>query len=85
MKVWKVVEQCLKECVGEKATDRYRLTNSNVNIPVVFVEKLIELVLEDVASLVEDMDDGSRNPENAMIQDIKKKILNLYAEEENEL
>jgi hypothetical protein len=85
MKVWKVVEQCLKECVGEKETDCYRLTNSNVNIPTVFVEKLIELVLEDVASLVEDMDDGSRNPENAMIQDIKKKILNLYAEEENEL
>jgi hypothetical protein len=76
MKIEDIVEQCLKECVGEKSTDRYRISNSNISIPVVFVEKLVELVIGDILSIIEDMDDGSRDSYNITIQDVKRKIIN---------
>ena len=80
MKIEDIVEQCLKECVGEKSTDCYRISNSNVSIPVVFVEKLIELVIGDILNIIEDMDDGSRDSYNIAIQDVKRKIINWRKE-----
>lgn len=51
-----------------------------ISIPVVFVEKLVELVIGDILNIIEDMDDGSRDSYNIAIQDVKRKIINWRRE-----
>jgi len=47
-------------------------------IPTIFVKTIVGLVLNDVLDSVEDMDDGSRHHDNYIIQDVKKKIIDVY-------
>lgn len=75
-----LIERAILRCTNEKFNDTFTLIGGEMSliIPTIFVKTIVGLVLNDVLDSVEDMDDGSRHHDNYIIQDVKKKIIDVY-------